>query len=429
MTNDSVKNKLHFTKIYRRRSIMTRRVIVVGGGPAGMMAGGTAGIRGLDVLLIEKNSSLGRKLLLTGKGRCNFTNDTSLQELINNIPINGRFLYSAFTKFSNKDLIRFFNDLGVETKVERGGRVFPKSDRASDILHALERYLRSNNVKIMRGEVKRILRDNSKVIGVTLSEGRFIPSDSVIIATGGLSYPETGSTGDGYRFAKELGHTIVTPKPSLVPLEIEEPWVADLQGLTLKNVAIKVIDHSEREIYNDFGEMLFTHFGVSGPVILSASSHMRGIDRNRYRIIIDLKPGLSDEELDRRIQKDFAKYSRRYFANSLDELLPRSLIPVVVELSGIRRDKYVNQISREERRRLVRLLKNLSITVSRFRPIEEAIVTSGGVNVNEINPSTMESKIVKGLFFAGEVIDVDGYTGGFNLQIAFSTGYVAGNSC
>lgn len=408
---------------------MTKRVIVVGGGPAGMMAGGTAGSRGIEVLLIEKNSSLGRKLLLTGKGRCNFTNDTTLQGLINNIPVNGRFLYSAFTKFSNKDLIRFFNDLGVKTKVERGGRVFPESDRASDILEALERYLKINNVKIIRGKVKRIIKDDSKVIGVTLSDGRFIPSDNVIVATGGLSYPDTGSTGDGYRFAKELGHTIITPKPSLVPLETEEPWVAELQGLTLKNIAIKVIDHSGREIYSDFGEMLFTHFGVSGPVILSASSHMRDIDRNRYRIIIDLKPGLAEEELDRRIQRDFAKYSRRYFVNSLDELLPRSLIPVVVELSRICRDKYVNQISREERRRLVKLLKNLSIAVSRFRPIEEAIVTSGGVNVNEINPSTMESKIVKGLFFAGEVIDVDGYTGGFNLQIAFSTGYVAGDSC
>jgi len=408
---------------------MAKRLVIIGGGPAGMMAGGTAGSRGLEVLLIEKNRTLGRKLLLTGKGRCNFTNDTDLQGLIDNIPVNGRFLYSAFSKFSNKDLIRFFNDLGVRTKVERGGRVFPESDRAEDILKALERYIRDNNVRVIHGEVKRVLKEDNRVLGVILSDGRFIASDSVIIATGGLSYPQTGSTGDGYRFARELGHSIVPPKPSLVPLEIEEPWVSDLQGLTLKNVSIRVFDQFGKEVYTDLGEMLFTHFGISGPIVLSASSHMRDIDKNRYRIVIDLKPGLTEEALDRRVQRDFEKYSRRYFINSLGELLPRSLIPVVVELSGIPRDKYVNQISREERRILVKLLKGLNLTVSRFRPIEEAIVTSGGVNVSEINPSTMESKLVKGLFFAGEVIDVDGYTGGFNLQIAFSTGYVAGSFC
>jgi len=394
-----------------------------------MIAGGTAGSRGLEVLLVEKNDILGKKLLLTGKGRCNFTNDTDLQGVIKNIPRNGKFLYSAFNKFSNRDLIRFFNNLGVKTKVERGGRVFPESDRAEDILKALESYLRINNVEIVRGEVKKVLKENNKVLGVILSDGRFISSDSVIIATGGLSYPKTGSTGDGYRFARELGHTIVPPKPSLVPLEIEEPWVPKLQGLTLKNVYIAVLNQSNRKVYDDFGEMLFTHFGVSGPIILSASSHMRDIAKDRYRIIIDLKHGLSEEELDRRIQRDFEKYSRKYFVNSLGELLPRSLIPVIVELSSIPRDKYVNQITREERRKLVKLLKNISLTVSRFRPIEEAIITSGGVDINEIDPSTMESKIVKGLFFAGEVIDVDGYTGGFNLQIAFSTGYVAGDSC
>ena len=408
---------------------MAKRVVIIGGGPAGMMAGGTAGSRGLEVFLIEKNRTLGKKLLLTGKGRCNFTNDTDLQGLIDNIPVNGRFLYSAFSKFSSRDLIKFFNNLGVRTKVERGGRVFPESDRAEDILKALERYIRDNSVRIIQGEVKRVLKEDSRVLGVILSDGRFISSNSVIIATGGLSYPQTGSTGDGYRFARELGHSIVPPKPSLVPLEIEESWVSDLQGLTLKNVSIRVFDQFGREVYTDLGEMLFTHFGISGPIVLSASSHMRDIDKNRYRVVIDLKPGLTEEALDRRIQRDFEKYSRRYFVNSLGELLPRSLIPVVVELSGIPRDKYVNQISREERRILVKLLKGLDLTVSRFRPIEEAIVTSGGVNVNEINPSTMESKLVKGLFFAGEVIDVDGYTGGFNLQIAFSTGYVAGSYC
>lgn len=394
-----------------------------------MMAGGTAGSRGLDVILIEKNDTLGKKLLLTGKGRCNFTNDTDINGLINNIPVNGKFLYSAFSKFSNRDLIKFFNDLGVKTKVERGGRVFPASDRAEDILNALKRYLKENNVKIVRGEVKKILTDNQKVLGVILKDGSYISSASVIIATGGLSYPGTGSTGDGYRFARELGHSIVTPKPSLVPLETEESWVSKLQGLTLKNISIRVIDSNNNIIYQDLGEMLFTHYGVSGPVILSASSHMRDMDKNKYRIIIDLKPGLDDEELDRRIQRDFSRYSRRYFSNALDDLLPKSIIPVIVELSGIPYDKYVNQISREERKGLVELLKGLTITVSRFRPVREAIVTSGGVKVDEINPSTMESKIVRGLFFAGEVIDVDGYTGGFNLQIAFSTGYVAGQNC
>lgn len=394
-----------------------------------MMAGGTAGKRGLNVILVEKNDTLGRKLLLTGKGRCNFTNDTDIQGLIDNIPVNGRFLYSAFTRFSSRDLIEFFNSLGVKTKVERGKRVFPESDKAEDILNALKRYLKEGNVKIVKGEVKKVLASSNKVLGVMLRDGSFIHSDSVIIATGGLSYPETGSTGDGYRFARELGHSIVPPKPSLVPLEIEDEWVPRLQGLTLKNISIKVLDESNRLVYQDFGEMIFTHFGLSGPVILSASSHMRDVEKTRYRIVIDLKPGLNEEELDRRIQRDFTKYSRRYFSNSLDDLLPKRLIPVIVDLSGIPYDKYVNKISREERLNLVRLLKGLTVRVSCFRPIREAIVTSGGVDVSEINPSTMESKIVKGLFFAGEVIDVDGYTGGFNLQIAFSTGFVAGENC
>lgn len=408
---------------------ISRRVVVIGGGPAGMMASGIAGSRGLEVILVEKNDTLGKKLLLTGKGRCNLTNDTDINGLINNIPVNGKFLYSAFSKFSSQDLINFFNNLGVKTKVERGGRVFPASDRAEEILNALKRFLRENNVKIVKGEVKKVLASDRKVLGLVLKDGSFIPSSSVIIATGGLSYPETGSTGDGYRFARELGHSIVPPKPSLVPLETEDAWVRKLQGLTLKNISIKVLDNKDTIVYQDFGEMLFTHFGVSGPVILSASSHMRDIDNNKYRIIIDLKPRLNEEELDKRIQRDFDKYSRKYFSNALDELLPKSLIPIIVELSGIPYNKYVNQITREERRKLVKLLKNLTVTISRFRPIREAIVTSGGVNVNEINPSTMESKIVKGVFFAGEVIDVDGYTGGFNLQIAFSTGYVAGESC
>ncbi|MGB9682630.1 MAG: NAD(P)/FAD-dependent oxidoreductase [bacterium] len=405
-----------------------KRVIVIGGGPAGMMAAGVAGSRCLEVSLIEKNGILGKKLLLTGKGRGNITNDTDIRGLVENIPVNGKFLYSAFNKFSNRDLIEFFNNLGVETKVERGGRVFPVSDRASSIVDALKRYLEKNNVKIIKGKAKKIIAEDNRIVGVLLEDGRLLLCDSVVIATGGMSYPDTGSTGDGYRFAKELGHTIIPLKPSLVPLEIAEEWVKRLQGLSLKNVAISVFK-KDKKIYSDFGEMLFTHFGISGPIVLSASSHMRDIVGNRYRVVIDLKPALSEGELDKRVQRDFSKYSRKIFANSLDDLLPKKLIPVIIELTGIAPVKVVNQITKEERMLLVKLIKNLSLTVRGFRPIREAIVTSGGVKVEEIDPSTMESKIIKGLFFAGEVIDVDGYTGGFNLQIAFSTGYVAGLNC
>jgi len=405
-----------------------KRVIVIGGGPAGMMAAGTAGSRCLEVSLIEKNGILGRKLLLTGKGRGNITNDTDIRGLIENVPVNGKFLYSAFSRFSSRDLIEFFNNLGVETKVERGGRVFPMSDTASSIVDALKRYLEKNNVKIIKGKAKKIIAKDNRVVGVLIEDGRVLLCDSVVVATGGMSYPDTGSTGDGYRFAKELGHTITPLKPSLVPLEIAEEWVKRLQGLSLKNVAISVLK-GDKKIYSDFGEMLFTHFGISGPIVLSASSHMRDIAENGYRFIIDLKPALSEEELDRRVQRDFSKYSRKILANSLDDLLPKRLIPVIIELTGIAPVKVVNQVTKEERMLLVKLIKNLSLTVKGFRPIREAIVTSGGVKVEEINPSTMESRIIKGLFFAGEVIDVDGYTGGFNLQIAFSTGYVAGLNC
>jgi len=405
-----------------------KRVIVIGGGPAGMIAAGTAGARGLEVFLIEKNKILGKKLLLTGKGRGNITNDTDIRGLIESIPVNGKFLYSAFSNFSNRDLIKFFDELGVKTKVERGGRVFPVSDKASDVVDALKRYLEKNNVEIVKGEARKIITEDNRVVGVLLKDGRVSLCESVVIATGGMSYPETGSTGDGYRLAKELGHTITPLKPSLVPLEIEDEWVKRLQGLSLRNVAISVFK-GDKKIYSDFGEMLFTHFGISGPIVLSASSHIRDIDRDKYNFLIDLKPALSEEELDRRVQRDFSKYSRRIFSNSLDDLLPKKLIPVIIELTGISLKKVVNQITKEERIALVKLIKNLSLTIKRFRPIREAIVTSGGIRVEEINPSTIESKIIKGLFFAGEVIDVDGYTGGFNLQIAFSTGYVAGLNC
>jgi hypothetical protein len=404
-----------------------KKLIVVGGGPAGMIAAGTAGSRGLDVVMLEKNERLGRKLLITGKGRCNITNITDLEGLIANVPDNGKFLFSAFHTFSNRSLLDLLHSLGLKTKVERGGRVFPKSDRSSDVVTALERYMRQNKVQIMRGEVKKVLSENGSVSGVQLNDGRIIIANRVIVATGGISYPQTGSTGDGYRFAIENGHSIVEPKPSLVPLETREAWVRDLKGLSLRNVAINILTNEGEKVYTDFGEMLFTHYGVSGPIILSASTHLQ--KGKVYKLLIDLKPALSLEQLDSRIQRDFAKYSRKIFANALGDLLPRKLIPVVIRLVEIPSEKPVHQITREERRRLVSLLKALELEISGYRPPSEAIITSGGVSVKEVNPSTMESKITKGLYFAGEVLDVSAYTGGFNLQIAFSTGYLAGSNC
>lgn len=403
------------------------QVIVVGGGPAGMLAAGTAGRRGLAVTLVEKNERLGKKLLITGKGRCNITNITDLDGLIANIPVNGRFLYSAFTQFSNQDLLTLLQRLGLKTKVERGGRVFPASDRSVDVVRALEKYLTENHVRVIRGEVSKILVEAGAVSGVQLKSGETLPATKVIIATGGCSYPLTGSTGDGYRLAAEHGHTITPLKPALVPLEVREEWVRELQGLTLKNVAIKLLSTEGQKIYSDFGEMFFTHFGVSGPVILSASTHLR--PATSYRLLIDLKPALPPEQLDARIQRDFQKYARKIFANALDDLLPRKLIPVVVRLAAIPPEKQVSQITKEERGNLVALLKGLALEITDLRPLSEAIVTAGGVTVKEIQPATMESKLVRGLFFAGEVIDVNAYTGGYNLQIAFSTGYVAGNNC
>lgn len=404
-----------------------KKLVVVGGGPAGMIAAGTAGSRGLDVVMLEKNERLGRKLLITGKGRCNITNITDLEGLIANVPDNGKFLFSAFHTFSNRSLLDLLHSLGLKTKVERGGRVFPKSDRSSDVVTALERYMRQNKVQIMRGEVKKVLSENGSVSGVQLNDGRIIIANRVIVATGGISYPQTGSTGDGYRFAIENGHSIVEPKPSLVPLETREAWVRDLKGLSLRNVAINILTNEGEKVYTDFGEMLFTHYGVSGPIILSASTHLQ--KGKVYKLLIDLKPALSLEQLDSRIQRDFAKYSRKIFANALGDLLPRKLIPVVIRLVEIPSEKPVHQITREERRRLVSLLKALELEISGYRPPSEAIITSGGVSVKEVNPSTMESKITKGLYFAGEVLDVSAYTGGFNLQIAFSTGYLAGSNC
>lgn len=406
------------------------KVIVIGGGPAGIMAAGIAAQRGNEVVLLEKNGRIGKKLLISGKGRCNITNDTDIEGLIENTPGNGNFLYSSFYTFSNQDLIDFINKLGVETKVERGGRVFPVSDSAKDVVHALQTFLNKNHVKIMTEcAVKKILTKDGRVTGVETVNGRVMEANSVILAVGGMSYPGTGSTGDGYEIARKLGHTVTDLKPSLVPLVTKEAWVKELQGLSLKNVSVTFRNSKGREIYNDFGEMLFTHFGVSGPVILSASRHLLSYDFKDIKLSIDLKPALSEVKLDERIQRDFDKYSRKQFKNSLDDLLPKKLIPVIIYLSGINPDKSVNQITKEERKRLVVLLKGLEVTIIAARSIKEAIVTAGGIKTTEINPSTMESKKVKGLFFAGEIIDVDAYTGGFNLTIAFSTGYLAGMNC
>ena len=389
-----------------------------------------------DVILIEKMNSLGKKLLITGKGRCNITSSISIDEFINNIPGNGKFLHSALKKFTNIDIINFLNDGGIQTKVERGNRIFPVTDKSIDVLNVFINNLNNLNVKIIKNlRVDKIITHNNKVIGIKTDDDRIIKADKVILATGGNSYKLTGSTGDGYKMAKELGHTIVDIKPSLVPLNIYESDICkQMQGLSLKNVKIVVVDN-KKVIYEDFGEMLFTHFGVSGPIILSASAiilRYKNINKllqdKKIKLIIDWKPSLSDEKLDLRLLRDFNEYKNKQFINSLDKLLPNKSINTIVSLSNIDKHKRVNEINKEERKRLVHLLKNFELTIKSFRDINEAIVTAGGVSTKEINPKTMESKIIDGLYFAGEIIDVDGYTGGFNLQIAYSTGYVAGTN-
>ena len=402
-------------------------VLVIGGGAAGLMAAGTAAMSGARTAIIEKNEKLGKKLFITGKGRCNVTNSADISEFIKYVPTNGRFLYSAFSAFSNTDLLELLSRYGVETKTERGGRVFPVSDKSSDIISALTRYAKEPGCEIISGEVRKVLAEGGRACAVELSGGRIIEANSVIIATGGASYPQTGSTGDGYKFASELGHTIIKPMPSLVPLVTREKWVSELMGLSLRNAAISVKNLAGKEIYSDFGEMLFTHYGISGPIVLSASAHMKNFNEP-YLITVDLKPALDPDTLDKRILRDFSELNNKDFQNSLDALLPKKLIPIIVRLSGIDPHKKVHDITKEERLGLVGLLKALPMTVVGTRPIAEAIITSGGVSTKEINPKTMESKIAAGLYFAGEVIDVDAVTGGFNLQIAFSTGYVAGES-
>ncbi len=409
---------------------MSRQIIVIGAGAAGMMAAGQAAALGAQVLLLERNSRPGRKLMITGKGRCNVTNAcTLLNELMEFIPTNGRFLYSAFSRMMPYDVIDFFETAGVPMKIERGNRVFPESDKAVDVVDALDKFCKQNGVKRLEERVVALLQEDGCVAGVKCESGNTYHADAVIVATGGMSYPLTGSTGDGYTLAKQAGHSIIDPKPSLVPLETQEKWVREAQGLALKNVRLTVFDTEKySEVYTDFGEMLFTHFGVSGPIVLSASAHLSDIKKDRYQLLIDLKPALSHEQLDARILRDFAEMPNKALANALAKLLPKSLIPIIVRLSGIPSDLRVNQITRDDRQALGALIKELPLTVTKKRPIEEAIVTAGGVNVTQVNPKTMESKLLKGLYFAGEVLDVDAYTGGFNLQIAFATGNLSGTS-
>jgi len=408
---------------------MASQVIVIGGGPAGMMAAGMAALRGKDVILFEKNKILGKKLLLTGKGRCNITNiEKNVQKFIDNIPVNGSFMHSSLRKFGSPQLIEFFNGLGMYFIEERGGRVFPESQKASHVLEKLEYFLKKNRVRVINGDVDQVVVENGVVQGVYLSDDSYFPAKSVIIATGGLSYPQTGSTGDGYWFAEYAGHNIVEPVPSLVPLESPDKTCQTLQGLALKNVGFKVYDQNNKVVYDDFGEMLFTHFGISGPIVLSASSHLRNYTDFTYTASIDLKPALDMPTLEKRLQHDFEKGAKSNFSNALGNLFPSKLISVMIARSGIPGDQKCATITKEQRSAFAKLIKDFRIPISGPRPIEEAIITSGGVDTKEINPATMESKLVKGLYFAGEVIDVDGYTGGFNLQIAFSTGYAAGNN-
>jgi len=412
------------------------KVIVIGGGPAGIISAISSARNGDNVILIEKNNSLGKKLLITGKGRCNITSSIDISDFIKNVPGNGKFLYSAFQNFTNIDIIKLIEENGIKVKEERGNRIFPVTDNAKDVLMCFEKELRKyKNIEIrLNTKVKEILEENKEVRGILLESGEKLIASKVIIATGGKSYPLTGSTGDGYKMASKLGHTVEKIQGSLVPLTADKILCQSMQGLSLRNVKIQIKDlEKNKKIYEDFGEMLFTHFGISGPTILSSSAHLlryKEIDRllkeNKIKLIIDLKPALSEEELDKRIRRDFEEFINKEFKNSLEKLLPKKMIESVINLSGISPIKKVNEITKEERKNLVNLIKNFEVSIDGFRPVEEAIVTAGGISVKEINPKTMESKLVKGLYFAGEVIDVDAYTGGFNLQIAYSTGYTAG---
>ena len=403
---------------------MTYDVIVIGGGPAGMFAAITAAERGKSVLLLERNDRLGKKLLITGKGRCNVTNDCSEQEILQNIPRNGRFLYSAMTAYPPKNIMEFFEEAGCPLKTERGNRVFPVSDRSQSVLDALTKKMRRAGVTVRTGRVREIRVENGAVCGVA-TDKEFYEAGAVILATGGVSYPTTGSTGDGYAMAKALGHTIVEPQGSLVPLETAGTDCQDMQGLSLRNVAVKLVNGKGKVLYKDFGELLFPHFGVSGPTVLSASCHLKG---EGCKLIIDLKPALEENKLNDRILRDLELYQNRAMENALTDLLPRSMIPVVLRRLEIDPSMQANSLTKQKRRALVELLKAFSVEITGKRPVSEAIITSGGIKTGEIDPKTMESKKVCGLYFAGEIIDCDAYTGGFNLQIAWATAYAAGLS-
>ena len=429
------------------------KVVIIGGGPAGMMSAITAAERGNNVILFEKMKTLGRKLLITGKGRCNITSSIDIKDFIQNVPGNGKFLYSSFQNYTNRDIIDFLNKQGVKVKEERGNRMFPVSDKSKSVLDAFINKLNELKVDIrVNSRVTKIEVQDGKVVGIRYNNNILEKADKIIIATGGLSYPATGSTGDGYKIVEELGHNITKIKPSLVPIIVADKNIEtqesikkskyrdsinlckELQGLTLKNVSIKIINNDNKKIiYEDFGEMIFTHFGVSGPIILSGSAHLLRyknveelFNKGSIKLIIDLKPALTYEKLDSRVLRDFNAEKNKLFRNALDNLLPKKLIEPVIELSGINENKRVNEITKEERKEIIKILKEFTITLKAFRSIDDAIITAGGVDIKQINPKTMESKLVKGLFFAGEIIDVDAYTGGFNLQIAYSTGYTAG---
>ena len=415
------------------------KVIVIGGGPSGMMAAITAAEYGHQVILLEKMKTLGRKLLITGKGRCNITSSLDMEEFIKNTPGNGSFLYSCFKNYTNQDIIEFLEKRGLKVKEERGNRIFPVTDKSQDVLNCFIKRLHELKVEIKyEMQVVKLLTSQeinvNKIVGVKTNKG-IIEADKIILATGGKSYPLTGSTGDGYKLVQELGHTITEIKPSLVPLEVyEQETCKQLQGLSLRNVGMTIVDKkTNKRIYEDFGEMLFTHFGVSGPIILSSSAHLvryKQVDEKLKNkgiyLNVDLKPALSLEKLDDRVLRDFKEATNKQFKNGLGKLLPQKMIPIIIERSGINPNKKINEITKEERKRLIYLFKNLEFKIRSFRPIEEAIITSGGINIKEINPKTLESKKIKDLYFAGEIIDVDSYTGGFNLQIAYSTGYTAG---
>ena len=404
---------------------MEQKIVVIGAGAAGLMAAGQAARRGRSVLMIDKNDRPARKVMITGKGRCNVTNDCDNETFLKNIRSNPRFLYSAIAGFSTADTMEFFENLGVRLKTERGNRVFPVSDRAADIVDALSTFAKSAGARYQKGRVEKILSGTEGVEAVVLADGETIACTDVIVATGGESYPGTGSTGDGYRLARMLGHEVTRIRPSLIPIETEDSFCKEMQGLSLRNVTLTVTK-GKKKMFSELGEMLFTHFGVSGPLVLSASSHMDDEIMGEYVLHIDLKPGLSPEQLDARLLRDFEKYKNKDFLNALGDLLPRKMIPVMVRRSGIEGTSKVHQITRQQRRNLVERVKDFTIIPKAFRPINEAIVTAGGVSVKQVDPKTMESKLCRGLYFAGEVLDLDAYTGGFNLQIAFSTGFAAG---